>query len=277
MSLLAPPTPDEIMVTCMARQLRDGELVVQGLSTPLVTAAFLLARRTHAPRLYFASAIGQSLCREPAPLGLADIEALWLKRALISVGFVRVAAEILPTLHPKEFFRPAQVDMHGNFNNIAFGQNYRQPRMRLPGSGGIPDVSLGSANMYLYVPRHSRLTFVERLDFRSGLGHTPERTHGSGPVYLVSDVGQFDFADGHMRLISWHPGNTPERIQKLTRFPLPVAPEAGETPLPDPEALALLREEIDPLDIRRLEMLSGAARREALREILQKERHASRA
>lgn len=277
MSPLPPPTSDEIMVTCMARQLKDDELVVQGLATPLVTAAFLLARRTHAPRLYFASAIGQSLCREPAPLGLADIEALWLKRALISVGFARVATEILPTLHPKEFFRPAQVDAHGNFNNIAFGKNYRRPRMRLPGSGGIPDVSLSSANMYLYVPRHSRLTFVERLDFRSGLGHTPERTHGSGPVYLVSDVGQFDFADGHMRLVSWHPGNTPERIQKLTRFPLPVAPDARETPLPDPETLALLREEIDPLGIRRLEMLSGAARREALREILQKERHASRA
>ncbi len=276
MSPLAPPTPDEIMVTCMARQLKDGELVVQGLATPLVTAAFLLARRTHAPRLYFASAIGQSLCREPAPLGLVNIEALWLKRALISVGFTRVATEILPTLHPKEFFRPAQVDAYGNFNNIAFGKDYRQPRMRLPGSGGIPDVSLSSPNMYLYVPRHSRLTFVEHLDFRSGLGHTPERTHGSGPVYLVSDVGQFDFKDGHMRLISWHPGNTPERIQKLTRFPLPVAPEAGETPLPDPETLALLREEIDPLGIRRLEMLSGAARREALREILQKERHANR-
>lgn len=277
MSPLAPPTPDEIMVTCMARQLKDDELVVQGLATPLVTAAFLLARRTHAPRLYFASAIGQSLCREPAPLGLADIEALWLKRAIISVGFTRVVAEILPTLHPKEFFRPAQVDAHGNFNNIAFGKNYRRPRMRLPGSGGIPDVSSSSPNMYLYVPRHSRLTFVERLDFRSGLGHTPERTHGSGPVYLVSDVGQFDFKDGHMRLVSWHPGNTPERIQKLTRFPLPVAPDARETPLPDPETLALLREEIDPLGIRRLEMLSGAARREALREILQKERHASRA
>ncbi|GAB4527684.1 MAG: CoA-transferase subunit beta [Anaerolineales bacterium] len=267
------PTSDEIMVVCMARQLQDGELVVQGLATPLVTAAFLLARHTHAPRLHFASAIGQSLCREPAPLSLTNIEALWLERALMNAGFSRVATEILPTLHPKEFFRPAQVDTHGNFNNLAFGKDYHRPRMRLPGSGGIPDVSLGSPNMYLYVPRHSRLTFVERLDFRSGLGHAPERTHGNGPIYLVSDLGQFDFQDGHMRLLTWHPGSSPERIQKLTGFPLPIAPHASETPLPDRETLALLRHEIDPLGIRRLEVLNGAARRDALREILQKEHH----
>ncbi len=263
-----PPTPDELMVVCMARQLRDGELVVQGLATPLVTAAFLLARRTHAPRLYFASAIGQSLCREPAPLSLTNIEALWLERATLSVGFTRVATEILPTLHPKEFFRPAQVDPQGNFNNIAFGKDYRRPRMRLPGSGGIPDVSVSSENMFLYVPRHSRLTFVKRLDFRSGLGHAPERTHGSGPQYLISDLGQFDFANGHMRLLSFHPGVTPERIQKRTGFPLEIAPDLHETPPPTAEELRLLREEIDPLGIRRLENLSGAARRAALQTIL---------
>jgi len=255
----------------MARRLHDGELVVQGLATPLVTAAFLLARRTHAPSLYFASAIGQSLCRQPAPLGLTNIEALWMERALVHAGFARVATEILPTLHPKEFFRPAQVDARGNFNNIAFGKDYRRPRLRLPGTGGIPDVSLTSGTMHLYVPRHSRLTFVARLDFRSGLGHEPQRTHGSGPRYLVSDLGQFDFANGRMRLCTVHPGVTPERIQKRTGFPLETAPDLCETPPPTAEELRLLREEIDPLGIRRLELLSGAARREALRRILDAE------
>ncbi len=271
MSERLPPTPDEIMVVCMARQVRDGELVVQGLATPLVAAAYLLARRTHAPHLYFASAIGQSLCREPAPLSLRHIEALWLERSLLSVGFTRVAAEILPTLHPKEFFRPAQVDPRGNFNNLAFGKDHRRPRLRLPGSGGIPDVSVSSGTMHLYVPRHSRLTFVEHLDFRSGLGHVPERKRGRGPVYLVSDLGQFDFAAGAMRLLTYHPGLTPERIQKRTGFRLQFAPGLRETPPPTPEELRLLREVIDPLGIRRLESLSGTARRAALRRILSAE------
>src|SRR5512136_1589553 len=117
-------TPDEMMVVCMARQVQDGELVAQGLATPLVAAAYLLARQTHAPHLYFSSAIGQSLCRLPAPLSLSHVERLWLDRSMTNVGFARAVTEVLPSLHPMEFFRPAQIDPFGNFNNIAIGKDY---------------------------------------------------------------------------------------------------------------------------------------------------------
>jgi acyl CoA:acetate/3-ketoacid CoA transferase beta subunit len=266
-------TPDEMIVFCMARQVRDGEIVAQGLATPLVAAAYLLARRTHAPNLYFTSAIGQGVCRQPAPLGLTLVESLWLDRSMNTVGFVRAAADILPRLRPKEFFRPAQIDPAGNFNNIAFGSDYHHPRLRLPGSGGIPDVTTFIDDIHLYVPRHSRLTFVERLDFVSGLGYHPARRRGSGPRFLVSDLGQFDFGGGTsdrpcLRLTSYHPGVDVARIQARTGFPLAVAPDVQPTPLPTPSELKLLREEIDPLGIRRLEALSGAARRQLLHEII---------
>jgi acyl CoA:acetate/3-ketoacid CoA transferase beta subunit len=285
-------TPDEIMVVCISRQIRDGELVAQGLATPLIAAAYLLARRTHAPHLYFASAIGQSVCREPAPLGLARVESLWLDRSLSSAGFVRVVADVLPRLRPREFFRPAQVDPAGNFNNIAFGKGYvdqpvstRRPRLRLPGSGGIPDVTTFIDEICLYVPRHTRASFVPSLDVLSGLGHHPARTHGQGPIYLVSDLGQFDFGgmaqDEHaassfprrrMRLLTCHPGTSIEQVQAHTGFQLEIAPDAGPTPEPTAEEIRILREEIDPLGIRRLEALSGAARRLLLREILKMEK-----
>jgi acyl CoA:acetate/3-ketoacid CoA transferase beta subunit len=271
-------TPDEMMVFCMARQVKDGEIVAQGLATPLVTAAYLLARRTHAPNLYFTSAIGQGICRQPAPLGLTRVENLWLAQSMNNVGFVRAAADILPRLRPKEFFRPAQIDPAGNFNNIAFGSDYRRPRLRLPGSGGIPDVTTFIDDIHLYVPRHSRLTFVAKLDFVSGLGHHPARRLGSGPRYLVTDLGQFDFKGGtasqpRLRLISCHPGVDVEKIQAHTGFPLDIAPEVEQTPLPAPAELRLLREEIDPLGIRKLEALSGSARRQLLHEIIAREIH----
>jgi len=261
-------TPDEIMVTCIARQIEDGETVVQGLATPLVAAGYLLARRLHAPNLYFASAIGQSFCHQPAPLGLTRVESLWLDNAIRGIGFARTATEFLPCLRPKEFLRPAQIDPLGNLNNIAFGSDYRRPRLRLPGSGGIPDVTPVTEHIYLYVPRHSRLTFVPQVDFISGLGHHPARKQGSGPHYLVSDLGQFDFANGRLRLISIHPGATIESIQAHTGFPLEIAPELYTTPPPTLEELRLLRDEIDPLGIRRLESLSGTARRDLLHQII---------
>jgi acyl CoA:acetate/3-ketoacid CoA transferase beta subunit len=281
--MMSEIAPDEMMVVCMARQVKDGEIVAQGLATPLVAAAYLLARYTHAPNLYFASAIGQSVCREPAPLGLTRVESLWLDRSLTHVGFVRVAADVLPRLRPMEFFRPAQIDPSGNFNNIAFGKDYCHPLLRLPGTGGIPDVTTFINDIYLYVPRHSRIVFVEELDFLSGLGFNPARKHGNGPRYLVTDLGQFDFVqiedpkDGtpiwRMRLTTFHPGVDIKRIQARTGFELVVSDDVHETLPPTAEELQLIREDIDPLFIRRLETLSGAARRKLLHEIIAREKN----
>lgn len=270
-------TIDELMAVCISRQVEDGEILAQGIATPLVAAGYLLAKLTHAPNVTFISAIGQALCRDPAPLGVATIEALWIRQGLLSVGFVQAAADLLPRFGPKEFFRPGQVDAQGNFNNVFMGGSYAQPRLRLPGSGGIPDVTVFEEKVYLYVPRHGRHTFVPQLDFRSGLGHNPARRHGSGPRYLVSDLGQFDFAQAgeegaRMRLLSLHPGVELQRVRAKTGFELLVDGQPAETEPPSREELRLLRKEIDPLGVRALETLSGAARRERLRAILKAER-----
>ena len=264
-------TPDELLWVLIARQIEDGDVVAQGLATPIVAAGYLLAWHTHAPHLYFASAIGQSVCREGAPLGLCGAEALWIDKAMNHFGFVQAAADLLPRFHPKEFFRPGQVDPNGNFNNIALGGDYARPRLRLPGTGGIPDVTVSMPNIYLYVPRHSRVTFVPSLDFLSGLGHHPDRRRGAGPRALISDLGQFDFPNGRMRLTHLHPGVRLDQVQARTGFPLDTASPLPETEPPTEHELHLLREQIDPLGIRRLELLGGARRRQALRDILQQE------
>lgn len=264
-------TVDELICVCIARQLADGEVVTQGIATPLVMAGYLLAKHTHAPGLLFASAIANALVCDPAPLSLTRIEELWLGQAFARVGFAQAACELLPRFQPKEFFRPAQVDPWGNFNNVAIGADYHHPRLRLPGCGGIADVTTYHSKVYLYVPRHSRAVFVERVDFISGLGHHPARRAGSGPRYLVSDLGQFDFATGQMRLITLHPGVSLSEVRARTGFPLQVSPDLQETPPPTEEEVRLLRQVIDPLGIRRLETVSGSQRRRILRQILSAE------
>jgi len=165
-------TIDELISVCIARQVTDGDVLAQGIATPLVMAGYLLAKHTHAPHVSFASAIGNALVNEPCSVGLARVEELWLGQALVTFGFAQAACELLPRFQPKEFFRPAQVDAAGNFNNVVIGADYDHPRMRLPGCGGIADVTTYYREIYLYVPRHSRAVFVERVDFVSGLGHT---------------------------------------------------------------------------------------------------------
>jgi len=276
-------TVDELISVCIARQVADGDVLAQGIATPLVMAGYLLAKHTHAPQVSFASAIGNALVDEPGAVGLARVEELWLGRALVTFGFAQAACELLPRFQPKEFFRPAQVDAAGNFNNVVVGADYRHPRLRLPGCGGIADVTTYYREIYLYVPRHSRAVFVEQVDFVSGLGHTPPqppprggehtpaRRLGAGPCYLVSNLSQFDFAAGRMRLITYHPGVMVEQIRAKTGFPFEIAPDLHETEAPTVEEVRLLREVIDPLGVRRLETLSGGARKRALREILANE------
>lgn len=264
---------EDLMCVCISRQVKDGEILAQGLATPLVAAGYLLAWHTHAPNSYFASAIGQSLCNEGAPLRLSNIESLWLDKSMCSFGFVQVASDLLPRYPPKEFFRPGQVDKCGNFNNIAIGKDIHHPRLRLPGSGGIPDVTPLSDHIYLYVPRHSRVTFVEKLDVRSGLGHSHDRKRGAGASYLVSNLGQFDFKNGEMRLTHLHPEIKLKRIIAKTGFEFEICDPIEVTELPKQEELRLLNEVIDPLGIRRLEFLSGPKRRQVIKEIIEMERN----
>ncbi len=272
-------TTDELICTCIARQIEDGEVVAQGIATPLVAAGYILAKLTHAPNITFASTIGNAACRDWGPLSLSRIEGAWLGQSLRLLSFAEISGENLPTLQPKEFFRPAQIDAYGNFNNVVIG-DYHQPRLRLPGCGGIADVTNFSRRIYLYVPRHERRVFAEQLDFRSGVGHLAgeseeeRRERGitsPGPRYLVSDLGQFDFANGRLRLTSRHPGVTVEEVQAKTGFLLEIAPDLGETTPPTEEEVRLLREEIDPLGVRRLECLPGQVRRLAMREIIEQE------
>ncbi len=268
---------DELICVCIARQVQDGDILAQGLATPLVAAGYLLAWHTHAPNAYFASAIGQSVCRDGAQIGLSDAEALWLNKALITLGFVRAVTDLMLCAKPKEFFRPGQVDPNGNFNNLAFGKDYKHPRMRMPGSGGIPDVTTYLDEVYLYVPRHSRVTFVAELDFRSGLGHSNDRKRGGGAKYLVSNLGEFDFDGGRMRLLRNFPGVKLEQIEAKTGFKFDIADDLKTTSPPSYRELQILRKAIDPLGIRRLELLSGGKRRELMRSILMKEAASPRA
>ncbi|MBI4630247.1 MAG: hypothetical protein HY740_00730 [Chloroflexi bacterium] len=76
-------TIDELISVCISRQIKEGDIVAQGIATPLVAAGYILAKCTHAPSLYFASAIGQGVCQDWAPLGLSKIESLWLQDRIV--------------------------------------------------------------------------------------------------------------------------------------------------------------------------------------------------
>ena len=272
-------TIDEIMTVLMAREVRNDDVMIIGVATPMVWAAFTLAKVTHSPNAIYHYIMGNTFVLEPRQVSLHYLE-MNTARAYRFQDSVECTLESLPSdkLTTIEFFRPAQIDQYGNTNNICIG-DWDKPKIRLPGAAGILDFSMFYARgSFLYTPRHDTRTFVptERLDFVSGVGFPegkPSICGGTGPQCVITNLAYLDFdaTTRRMRLASIHPGVDIETVKKSTGFELVVPEEMKETIPPKKKEIELLREKVDPLNIRKLEVLSGKEREELLDDIIQKE------
>ena len=268
----------ELMVCCFAREIRNEDFLVQGIATPLVSASYILANLTHAPDLLVLYVVGNTLVRKGGSLSFSNYEQLTIGKAIKRVSFVDISCELLPALTPKEFFRPAQVDRWGNFNNVVIGK-YNHPIVRLPGAAGISDVTTFYPKFYLYVPRHDKRTFVDKIDFVSGIGRLSKVdskrkdsiVRGIGPLKIFTDLCVMGLGEEGMTILSLHPGVQLKDVEDNTGFKLQISPDLKETPLPGEQELSLLRNKIDPLDTRELELLPKKQRWRKIKEILKRE------
>ena len=272
-------TIGEMMTVLMAREVKNTDIMIVGVATPCVWAAFTLAKLTHAPNAIYHYIMGNTFVFEPRQVSLLYLE-MNTARAYRFQNTGECTLESLPSdkLTTIEFFRPAQIDQYGNTNNICIG-DWNKPKIRLPGCAGIADFSMFySRGSFLYTPRHDTRTFVptEKLYFISGVGFPngkPSICGGAGPQCVISNLAYLDF-DGkvkRMRVATIHPGIDVETIKNSTGFDLIIPDNLKETKPPTVKEIKLLREKVDPLGIRKLEILSGKEREELLDEIIEKE------
>lgn len=272
-------TIDELMTVLMSREVRNDDVMIVGVATPMVWAAFTLAKVTHAPDAIYHYIMGNTFVLEPRQVSLLYLE-MNTARAYRFQDSVECTLESLPSdkLTTIEFFRPAQIDQYGNTNNICIG-DWNKPKIRLPGAAGILDFSMFySRGSFLYTPRHDTRTFVptEKLDFISGVGFPegkPSVCGGLGPQCVITNLAYLDFDDKYkkMRLASIHPKINLKTIKESTGFELIISEKLIETQPPTIKEIQLLREKVDPLNIRKLEVLSGKEREELLDNIIQEE------
>lgn len=262
------------MVVTMANMIEDGDFLAEGIGTFLPTAAYMLAKHTHAPRCTSLCPNGNSLMPGTRTLTLGHDEFDTLPRASMWLNYMQINLMFMPSIllggHPRwtEFMRPAQIDPMGATNNVCIG-SYEQPSVRLPGSAGIPDASTAAKRFYYYSPRHTRQLFVGKLDFCSGAGHPGASAYGNPRVITVitnlcvlgSDV------DGRLQVTHLHPGVTRAEVEEQTGFALDFSVLPTNTVSPTSDQLSMLDDIIDPQGLRFLEVLTGAARRERLRAL----------
>jgi acyl CoA:acetate/3-ketoacid CoA transferase beta subunit len=261
------------MVVTMAHMIEDGDFLAEGIGTFLPTAAYMLAKHTHAPHCTSLCPNGNSLMSGTRTLTLGHDEFDTVPRAEMWLDYMQINLMYMPAIllggRPRwtEFMRPAQIDPMGATNNVCIGPHER-PRVRLPGSAGIPDASIAARRFYYYAPRHTRQLFVPRLDFCSGAGHPGGATGNPQVVSVVTNLAVLSSGpSGRLRVDRLHPGVSRAEVGDNTGFALDWAPDLTTSTPPTTDELAWLDGAIDPRGLRFLEVLTGAARRERLRAL----------
>jgi glutaconate CoA-transferase subunit B len=244
--------PIELMATVASRHLEDGKVIFAGTGIPMLAAA--LAQKIHSPNLVLVfEAGGISPKASMLPLSVADSRTTY--RAISCANMPEAMEMLQKGLVTYAFLGGAQIDKYGNLNSTMIGDDYQNPRTRLPGSGGANE--LGSlAWKTLIIMNHSRRRFVEKVDFITTPGYLDgpgarERAGlppGNGPHLVFTELGIFDFEEKsrRMRLKSLLPGVSREKVIEETGFDLLISDHVGREEEPTREELRVLREDVDP-------------------------------
>lgn len=223
--------PDEMMTIAAARRLRNGAVCFVGIGLP--SAACNLARLTHAPDLvliYESGTVGTRPRVLPLSIGdgelaetaqsvipLPEIFTHYLQRGRVDVGFLGAA----------------QIDRFGDLNSTVIGP-YGSPAVRLPGSGGAPEIAAHAKEVFV-VMKQSAKSFVPLLDFTTSKGRTRA---------VITDlcVMEPEPATGEL-VVTWlYEGTTVDQARAACGWPLRAAPRVGTIAPPTPHELSILRD-----------------------------------
>lgn len=240
-------TAEETMIVNAARMLHDDQSCFVGIGLPSIAAN--LARSSHAPDLfliYESGCLGSEPTQMPLSIGDGDLAITatavvsvpeifnyWLQSGRIDVGFLGVA----------------QIDRMANINTTTIGP-YDDPKVRLPGAGGAPEIA-ASCGEVIVIVRHSRRVFVEEVDFVTSVGHGDgpgfRKRHGligRGPTAVVTDLGilEPDPDTAELVLTAVHPGVDVDEVRDATGWDLRVSPDVVRSEPASADELERLRE-----------------------------------
>ncbi|RAU47130.1 CoA-transferase subunit beta [Pseudomonas sp. RIT412] len=240
-------TTSEMMTVAAARRLRNGAVCFVGIGLP--SKAANLARLTSSPDvvlIYESGPIGAKPDVLPLSIGdgelaetadtvvsTSEIFRYWLQGGRVDVGFLGAA----------------QVDRFGNINTTVVG-DYHQPKVRLPGAGGAPEIA-GSAKEVLIILKQSPRTFVSTLDFVTSVGHgeggdSRKRLGlpGAGPVGIITDLCIMEPEPGTHEFVvtTLHPGVTREQVIEATGWEVRFAEQVSMSEAPSEYELSALRD-----------------------------------
>ena len=234
---MADYSTQELMIIAAAREIKDSERIFVGMRLPIT--AYGVARLTHAPNAVglFESGVARyepadgmlyTMCDGPNQLDAAWTTGLIQIMGLLSGGRVHAG-----------FIGGAEIDRFGNINTSYIGDT-DNPTVKLPGSGGAPDIA-AMAGRLIAIMNHQKRRLVERVSYITSPGfidggdsRKKAGLEGGGPAAVITDraILRPHGPENALHLSSIHPGHTLEEIKENTGWDLRSAPDLSETPAP---------------------------------------------
>ena len=154
------------------------------------------------------------------------------------------------------FLGAAQIDKYGNTNLSVIGE-YSKPKVRLPGGAATAFATSVMPKTVIWVTRQSKRVFVEKVDFRTGVGYLEggdsREKAGAWPTTLrvVTNLAVYGFDEKTklMKVESIHPGVTADLIRENTGFEIEIPQDVPTTEMPSEEDLRIITK-LDPENIR---------------------------
>jgi glutaconate CoA-transferase subunit B len=215
--------------------------------------ASVLAKGLHAPHLTVVlegGIIGPKI--EPGELPISTNEMKAARGAMMLTDIVDIFLYAQRGFFDYGFLGTAQIDKFGNINTTVIG-DYKQPKVRLPGTGGANDI-ISSCREIFVVTTHQARRFVEEVDFVTSPGYLSggDSRKQSGLIFgrlsrVVTDLAIMGFErdTGRMVLEQLQPGVTFDQVQDATGFEVVAADPLEHAKPPTQTELKVLRT-LDP-------------------------------
>lgn len=235
----------DIMPIIMARYLKEAESCFVGLASPVPTVSVLLARRLHKPDLVYLNIAGGVDLKE-IPLTHSTVGANMYQGGRsafdLADSFDLAARGSLDVA----FLSCGQIDRLGRLNSSMIGDDFRRPKVKLPGGAGSAVLIPNCKRAFVWKTSHDKRGLVEEVDFVTAQGNVE---------YLFTPLCVFRRLDGRLKLEALMPGSSLEEVAEKTGFELEVHSDRVLAE-PTEEEIQALRD-IDPQGRRLIEFGGG--------------------
>ncbi|MBD3203504.1 CoA-transferase [Candidatus Woesearchaeota archaeon] len=230
----------DLLISCLAREIKNKDVVFLGVVSPIPLLAIGLAKYTHAPDLIFINSLGAV---DPEIKFSVSSETVNLSETNKRIKLHEIYDIAQKGMLDITFFSGAQVDSSGNINLSVIG-DYKEPKVRLPGGAGSPVLIRLAKKSIILCKDHDKRKLSDKLFFTTSSGNPDKKRFGRSEK-IITGKCIFELGENGAVLESIHQGESIEDIQKNTGFEFKIPKKIKYTEkITEKEKLIL--DKIDP-------------------------------